>query len=136
MTRLKITFAVLALLVPGPLPAEPNWSLCLGIENNDARLSCYDAQATGTVSTKFEGFGGQDLPVIDTVAGDVLVYRNRDVVMVVSVLSEAGELVQNLHIGGAGVKRHEFSEDGAYQIQVDATGAWAIWIEPRIAGAP
>lgn len=108
---------------------------CRGILNADERLSCYDALADGGLRFHQTGHGGAEFQHIDLAATDTLVFRNRDVVMVVTVLNAAQDVVQNLHIGGASTERFHARTEGAYNLQIDATGNWDLWVEATTADA-
>lgn len=111
--------------------AHPSSTICKGIAEPLERLACYDRHASGAVKMHVAGKGGRDLTIPDAQVGDILVFRNHDAVMVITVSDAAGDTIQNLHLGGAGERRYSLPTSGTFMVQIDATGAWNSWLEPR-----
>jgi hypothetical protein len=59
----------------------------------------------------------------------LLRFESRDAIMVAYLLGANGEVVQNLHHGGAGEGSHLIERAGAYRVQVNASGGWRIRVE-------
>ncbi|MCG8356325.1 MAG: hypothetical protein MI920_12205 [Kiloniellales bacterium] len=103
---------------------------CAEIEEDGRRLACFDALATTSFSLTFAGFGNGSTDVFEITAPSTLEYASDDVVLVVYLQDDAGQLVQNLHLGGQGKAEYRIEEPGRYQLQVDATGGWRMRIFP------
>ena len=56
-------------------------------------------------------------------------YRSQGVIFVLYVLNERGEVLQNLHLGGAGDGDYLIAEPGRYSLQIDGSARWQIWLE-------
>ena len=120
-------------LLAGPAGADlaADLQACAGLEADAPRLACFDrVAAVPRGGAAFEGFGNGETEVFETTGPASLVYASDDAVLVIYLMTEAGELIHNLHIGGAGEARHPLTAPGRYRLQVDATGGWRVRIEP------
>ena len=106
---------------------------CARLGGDGDRLACFDRLAAEAAAPSFSGFGGGETPVFETRGPATLVYASEDAVLVIYLLTEMGDLVQNLHMGGVGEARYSLAAPGRYRLQVDATGGWRVRLEE---GAP
>lgn len=93
-----------------------------------ARLTCYDALMS-SVELSIDGAGSAVTELFQVTAPRILRFHSSDAIMVVYLLNEAGDVVQNLHRGGAGEGRYLIQHPGLYRVQVNATGGWSLRLE-------
>ncbi|MCG8356173.1 MAG: hypothetical protein MI920_11415 [Kiloniellales bacterium] len=103
---------------------------CAEIGEDKRRLACFDALAATSFGLTFAGFGNGSTDIFEITAPSTLEYASDDVVLIVYLQDDAGQLVQNLHLGGQGKAEYRIEEPGRYQLQVDATGGWRMRIFP------
>ena len=101
---------------------------CAEIEQDHARLLCFDSLANRSSALSFDGFGNGSTDVFEITAPATLEYVSDDAVLVIYLQADSGQLVQNLHLGGQGKAYYRIEEPGRYQLQIDATGGWRIRI--------
>lgn len=125
--RLVVPFA-LALLPfgagAGNLAVE--FAKCRKKTEPDQRLLCYDNIHHRMVGEVFQGKGSALTPEFNVTSPRLLSFESDDVVMVVYLLDEEGEVVRNLHRGGAGSGVHLIRTPGRYHLQINATGGWSV----------
>lgn len=102
---------------------------CADLGEDAARLACFDRIAAALAAPGFAGFGNAETPVFETRGPANLVYASEDAVLVIYLLTETGEPIRNLHMGGVGEARHPLPGPGRYRLQVDATGGWRVRVE-------
>lgn len=102
---------------------------CRSVSADPARLACYDALSGHETIAEFSGVGSAVTPRFELAAPSLLRFESRDAIMVVYLLGAEGEVVQNLHRGGAGEGSYLIQRPGAYSVQVNASGGWRIWVE-------
>lgn len=101
---------------------------CREIYSNEDRLACYDG-LTSPVELSIDGKGSAVTQLFEVTEPRVLRFQSSDAIMVVYLLNQDGEVVQNLHRGGAGEGQHVISYPGHYRVQVNATGGWSLRLE-------
>ncbi len=94
------------------------------------RLACYDALALNRVEPAFEGRLGSRTESFEVAVPTLLRFESDDVILVVYLLDEEGEVFQNLHRGGRGLGEYEIRRLGTYSLQVNASGSWRVWLTP------
>lgn len=104
---------------------------CAELGEDAARLACFDRIAAALAAPGFAGFGNAETPVFEARGPADLVYASEDAVLVIYLLTETGELIRNLHMGGVGEARYPLPGPGRYRLQVDATGGWRVRVEER-----
>ncbi|WP_018634193.1 hypothetical protein [Neomegalonema perideroedes] len=103
---------------------------CARISEAGRRLACFDALALDRVEPAFEGRLGSRTESFEVTAPMLLRFESDDVIMVVYLLDEAGEVFQNLHRAGRGLGEYEIRRPGTYSLQVNASGSWRAWLTP------
>lgn len=103
---------------------------CARIAEAGRRLSCYDALALDRTPPAFDGRLGSRTEPFTVDRPTLLRFENDDVIMVVYLLDEKGEVFQNLHRGGRGLGEYEIRRLGTYSLQVNASGSWRVWLTP------
>ncbi len=124
--------SILLLLVAGPAAARDltaGVAACRSHADDIARLSCYDALPVGGDVVEYSGAGSAFTPEFAITRPTRLSFESRDAVMVMYLLDAQGNVVQNLHKGGAGGDSYMIETPGTYRVQVNATGGWRIEME-------
>ncbi|MEM0950358.1 MAG: hypothetical protein AAGK37_23410 [Pseudomonadota bacterium] len=124
-----LVFAASTAAVDGfaePLAAQ--LMVCREISQPEARLECYDGLAV-RADLEVIGKGSAVTDPFTITEPRVLRFESEDAIMVVYLLNDAGDVVQNLHRGGAGVGEHLIEDPGQYRVQVNATGGWFLRLE-------
>ncbi|MEM9782988.1 MAG: hypothetical protein AAF899_10965 [Pseudomonadota bacterium] len=101
---------------------------CAAIAQDAARLACFDRMAGAAVIEVFAGKGGGMTALFTVEQPRLLHFESNDVIMVATLLRSDDSVAQNLHLGGRGTGRHLITEPGAYRLQVNASGAWRVWL--------
>lgn len=128
------TLAATVLLWPGCLPdahaddISDDLARCAAIALDAARLACFDRLASDTVLQVFSGKGGGMTDLFTVEVPRILNFESSDVIMVATLLRADDTVAQNLHLGGRGTGRHLIAEPGDYRLQVNASGAWRVWL--------
>ncbi|MFT3791104.1 MAG: hypothetical protein QM741_08500 [Rudaea sp.] len=107
------------------------WRLCHEIKDASKRLNCYDALQDKFEPPFFEGGLTTTTPRF-TINGPTLLRYQSDSVIFVMYLKDAHDKVlQNLHIGGGGEATYLIPKAGRYQLEVNGSDSWRVWIDPR-----
>ena len=93
------------------------------------RLACYDALSAPQASFAASGVGSGTTERFEVAAPSLLRFESLDAIMVAYLLGDGGEVVQNLHHGGAGEGSYLIERPGTYSVQVNASGGWRIRVE-------
>lgn len=124
---------LLAALLAAPAWAQDDLAAGLRACRSDSdagrRLACYDALVGKDLVLDLSGVGSATTPAFRAEAGSLLRFESRDAVMVAYLLGPHGEVVQNLHHGGAGEGAFRIERAGSYSLQINASGGWRIRIE-------
>lgn len=111
-------------------PLETALRACRALSQDDgARLRCYDALDMRAPAFHLAGHGSALSPPFEVEAHGRLVFESTDVIFVAYLLDAQGRVVQNLHHGGAGTGMFEIAAPGRYQVQINASGGWRVWLE-------
>lgn len=133
------TLAVLCAFAPPALAAQDQieaktmrdaWRHCHAVEAADKRLACYDGLQDKFEPPYFHGGFATTLPFFNTLGPTLLRYQSDSVIFVMYLKDEHGEVLQNLHIGGGGEATYRIPEAGKYQLQVNGSDSWRVWIDP------
>ncbi|MEM6487079.1 MAG: hypothetical protein AAF677_02225 [Pseudomonadota bacterium] len=130
MPRLGLAFAIALGAAPFAHADDTTNALarCASIAQDTARLACFDRLAGATVIEVFAGKGGGMTDLFTVEKPRLLHFESSDVIMVATLLRADDTVAQNLHMGGRGTGRHLIVEPGAYRLQVNASGAWRVWL--------
>lgn len=129
MPRQLVTAGVV-ILAMAPAVAGADLASCRALSEPLTRLACYDALPAEDAPV-FRGAGNTITPAIEIREPKRLVFESSDAVLVVYLLDAAGRVVQNLHHAGAGRSSYDILDPGRYRLQINATGGWQIWLEPK-----
>lgn len=126
-----VTLAAVLAGAAGTSPVETlrnELARCAVVESAPERLACFDALSRRSIEHKFSGFGSGETAVFELKGPRILNFESSDVIMVVYLMTPDGDVVQNLHRGGSGVSSHPIKKAGKYRLQINASGAWKVWI--------
>ena len=102
---------------------------CRKLADESLRLACYERLARDNAPADYSGRLGFRTPVFTLDVPTRLRYRSQGAIFVLYVLNEHGEVLQNLHLGGAGDGDYLIAEPGRYSLQIDGSARWQIWLE-------
>ena len=108
--------------------------LCRKMADPEARLACFDASARRFAPPTLKGRLGHVSEVFSLSEPHILRYRSHGVIFVLYLRDGAGNVLQNLHLGGRGEAEYRIERPGEYSLKIDGSAAWEIWLEPA-AGA-
>jgi len=103
---------------------------CLAMTADDARLACFDREALKLLAPRFEGRLNAVTEVFEVSVPTWLRFQSDGAIFVLYLKSAAGEVVQNLHLGGGGEDRYLIETPGRYRLQINGSEGWRIWLEP------
>jgi hypothetical protein len=98
--------------------------------NEADRLACFDELARRFAPPTWRGRLGFATEVFELQQPHRVRYRSYGVIFVLYVCDAEGNVLKNLHVGGAGEDAFVISEPGRYSLKVDGSAAWEIWLEP------
>jgi hypothetical protein len=104
---------------------------CRSIADTAQRLGCYDAIAAKLSAPKFSGRLTATTERFTITSPHVLRYESDGPIFVMYLKNAAGEVVQNLHIGGGGQDRFVIETPGTYFLTVSGSETWRIWLDPQ-----
>lgn len=104
---------------------------CRAIAQPDARLDCYDALAAKLSPPKFSGRLTATTERFTITAPHVLRYESDGPIFVMYLKNDAGDVLQNLHIGGGGQQQYVIEQPGTYFLTVSGSETWRIWLDPK-----
>lgn len=107
---------------------------CRAIVEADARLACYDAVAGKLSPPRFSGRLTATTDRFTIGVPHVLRYESDGPIFVMYLKNDAGDVLQNLHIGGGGQQQYVIEEPGTYFLTISGSETWRIWLDPK-AGA-
>ena len=106
---------------------------CRTVVQPDRRLSCYDdLDPLAILSNSQPRFAGKlsvETDVFEIDGPTVLRFQSDGAIFVLALHNEAGEIVQNLHIGGGGEDQYLIEKPGRYFLRVNGSTTWRIWLE-------
>lgn len=103
---------------------------CLAIENDAARLACYDTEVRKLVAPSFSGRLNKTTDSFAIVRPTLLRYQSDGPIFVLYLKAADGAVVQNLHIGGGGEATYLIEQPGTYFLDINGSESWRIWLEP------
>ena len=104
--------------------------LCRKMADPEARLACFDASARRFAPPTLKGRLGHVSEVFSLSGPHILRYRSHGVIFVLYLRDGAGNVLQNLHLGGRGEAEYRIEQPGEYSLKIDGSAAWEIWLEP------
>lgn len=110
---------------------EKELRACRAVVPNDERLKCFDALGDRLTPPKFEGRRNAVTEPFTIKRPHILRFRSDGVIFVLYLKDSAGNVVQNLHIGGGGEDTYRIAQPGTYFLQVNAAEGWRIWLIPE-----
>lgn len=122
---------VLALLLAGaPAQASDEVLACRGIPEAGLRLSCYDALAARLAPPRFSGQRSAVTEPFTLSTPHLIRFRSEGVIFVLYLMDEAGNVIQNLHLGGGGEGQYRIEKPGTYHLRINGAEGWRIWLDP------
>ena len=97
----------------------------------DKRLACYDKLQSNLEPPTFQGSHSQETAFFTIDRPTLLRYQSDGPIFVMYLQDEKGKVVQNLHIGGGGEATYLITTTGRYDLDVNGTDTWRIWLEPQ-----
>lgn len=108
-------------------------NLCRTIVQPDLRLGCYDGldlkQLDNASVPRFSGKRSVKTELFSISGPTVIRYQSDGAIFVLAIHDKAGEVVQNLHIGGSGEDQFLLEEPGEYFFRVNGSNTWKIWFD-------
>lgn len=104
---------------------------CRAVLADDDRLACYDTLARRIVSPRFEGRRNAVTEPFTIEQPHILRFYSEGVIFVLYVKDAAGNVIQNLHIGGGGEDSYRIEKPGTYSLQINGAEGWRIWLYPE-----
>lgn len=105
---------------------------CRSIKEPASRLSCYDlldiAALQLSSAPKFQGKRTVKTDLFSINKPTIIRYHSDGAIFVLAVHNEAGDVVQNLHIGGGGEDQYLLEVPGSYYLRVNGSTTWKIWL--------
>ncbi len=102
---------------------------CLTIENDAARLACYDIAVRKLVAPSFSGRLNKTTGSFAIARPTLLRYQSDGAIFVLYLKAADGAVVQNLHIGGGGEATYLIEQPGTYFLDINGSESWRIWLE-------
>jgi hypothetical protein len=117
-------------------PVEKAISFCRTIVQPDLRLGCYDdldlQQLNNANTPRFAGKRSVKTELFTISEPTMIRYQSDGVIFVLAIHNRAGEVVQNLHIGGSGEDSYLLESPGTYFLRVNGSTTWRIWLETPV----
>lgn len=104
---------------------------CHAIAPVGERLACYDALARKQAPPRFVGNHNAVTELFSLDRPHRLRFRSEGVIFVLYLMNARGEVIQNLHIGGAGEDEYLIDKPGVYQLRINGAEGWRIWLDPE-----
>lgn len=108
----------------------PGILACRTIASDVERLACFDREAVRMVPPRWQGRLSLVTERFKVEEPTVLRFASEGVIFVLYLKDDAGEVVQNLHIGGGGEDKYLIDKPGTYFLQINGSEGWRIWLEP------
>lgn len=104
---------------------------CRTIAEDRERLACYDRIAARGASPRFSGRLTATTERFTVSRPTMLRYESDGPIFVMYLKNDAGEVLQNLHIGGGGQQTFLIEQTGTYFLTVSGSETWRIWLDPQ-----
>ncbi|MCP4595824.1 hypothetical protein [Neptuniibacter sp.] len=100
------------------------------------RLECYDKLDLDVLldenPPRFAGKRTVKTELFSISEPTVIRYQSDGAIFVLAVHDKAGEVVQNLHIGGGGEDSYLLDAPGDYFLRVNGSTTWRIWLDKPV----
>lgn len=103
---------------------------CRVVVDTAEKLACYDRVVDRLSTPTFQGRLTLQTEPFEIDRPSRLRYESDGVIFVMYLKDAQGQVVQNLHIGGAGEDVYLIEKPGLYSLQINGAETWRIWIEP------
>lgn len=134
MGLLLLTLAPAYPAFAGDAPAEAGirqaFGRCRAIDENRARLRCFDGLASQLSPPRFKGRLVLQTEPFEINGPTVMRYESDGPIFVLYLKDAKGGIVQNLHIGGGGSATYLIEKPGTYSLHVNGSETWRIWLDP------
>jgi hypothetical protein len=120
-----------AATAPGNRDGMAEFRRCAGVKADGERLACFDAAARKASTPRFEGRLGLSTELFEVSQPTRLRYQSDGVIFVLYLKDAAGEVLQNLHIGGGGEDSYLIEKPGKYSLQINGSESWRVWLDPE-----
>lgn len=124
------TISALAGDAPADAGIRQAFSRCRAIEEERARLRCYDGLASQLSPPRFQGRLVLQTEPFEITAPTVMRYESDGPIFVLYLKDAKGGIVQNLHIGGGGSATYLIEKPGTYSLHINGSETWRIWLDP------
>lgn len=104
---------------------------CRLLQTEGERLKCYDAIAVKSSMPLFSGRLTATTDRFTITAPHVLRYESDGPIFVMYLKNDAGDVLQNLHIGGGGQERYVIEQPGTYFLTISGSETWRVWLDPK-----
>ncbi len=125
----------LALLLPACAaqaePAGEALSACRRLAPAAERLACYDALAQRQAAPRFSGTRSVVTEPFVLLGPHRLRFSSEGAIFVLYLMDAAGNVIQNLHLGGGGEGSYRIEQPGTYHLRVNGAEGWRIWLDPE-----
>lgn len=112
---------------------EKGFEGCRAIIQADMRLECYDqlnlAALLKESEPRFVGKRSVKTEIFTVTEPTKIRYQSDGAIFVLAVHDQAGNVVQNLHLGGRGEDSYVLKYPGDYFLRVNGSTTWRIWLE-------
>lgn len=116
--------------------AEEALLACARLAEPMPRLACYDKVMEQHFSAAFTGYKNQRTPLFEVLEPACLRFRNEDVMLVVYLREEGGQLLHSETQAAPGESYLAVPAAGRYYLEIHASGGWKVWLEPSPSGEP
>lgn len=117
-------------------PMEKAINLCRAVVQPERRLNCYDEldleQLKNLSVPRFSGKRSVRTDVFNITEPTLIRYQSDGAIFVLAIHNKAGEVVQNLHIGGSGEDQYLLEQPGEYFLRVNGSTTWKIWFDQPV----
>ena len=104
---------------------------CRAIEDDAARLQCFDLAVRSLDTPTFEGRLSLLTEPFELSGPAQLRFQSDGPIFVLYLKSADGAVLQNLHIGGGGEDSYRIARAGTYRLQINGSETWRVWVEPE-----
>lgn len=117
---------------------EKGFEECKAIARADMRLECYDrlnlAALLKESEPRFAGKRSVKTEMFTVTEPTKIRYQSDGAIFVLAVHDLAGNVIQNLHLGGRGEDHYILEQPGDYFLRVNGSTTWRIWLESNSVG--